>query len=1309
MTVANWTNSQVINQLNSGYKWTGSTITYAFPTSASGIYYQNEGTGFRAISSSQQTLFTLALQTWDDLIPQNFQLTTLTSSNIEFGYSSSMDGYAHAYFPTNGSVWFKTGSDVASATVGSYGFATIMHELGHALGLNHMGDYDASEGDSFTPSSFQDSRVLSIMSYFGPSGGQRSSEVQWADWTATNGQDYSPQTPMLYDVLAIQTIYGTSTTTRTGDTIYGFSSNVTGSSASLYNFTINANPVLTIFDSGGTDTLNLSGWSTPSYIYLESGLFSSCDGMTNNISIAYSSIIENAVGGAGNDTLTGNSSDNRLEGGSGNDQLDGGAGNDVLIGGGGNDIIIGGSGEDTIILAGAFSSYTVSYNAVNGTYSVSGTATGTDSISGVEYFQFSDVSKAANQLQSTDTTAPTLTSMSPTDNAVSVSPGANLVLSFSESVQVGSGNIIIYNANGTVARTIAVTDSSQVSISGSNVTINPNTDLALGSSYYLNIASGIFKDLAGNSFAGISGSTAYNFTTTTTTVDTSAPTLTSLSPADNAVSVSPGTNLVLNFNETVQAGSGSFIIYNANGTIARTIAVTDSSQVTISGSTVTINPTADLAAGSNYYLNVASGVIKDLSGNSFQGISGTSAYNFTTATAASTDDYPWATNTNGVVVVNGSGTTGVIETVDDADLFKVSLIAGTTYLFDLTRTTGGLSDPYLTLYNPSANRIAYDDDSGGSSNARISYTATTSGTYYLGAMDYETGTGSYTIRAATVDTTSPTLISSTPTDNAINVLPGANLILNFNEAIQAGTGNFIIYNASGTVARTIAVTDTTQVTISGSTVTINPATDLAFSSSYYLTIASGAVKDLAGNNFAGISGSTAYNFTTAAPAVTDDYPWSSNTTGVVVVNGSATNGVVNFTDDMDLFKVTLTAGTSYVFNLASTAGGLSDPYLQLYSPTGELLSFDDDSAGALNSRISYTANSTGTYYLGAMDQGSGTGAYTLSAATVTFTDDYPWNTSTSGVVVVNGAGTSGVINVSDDADLFKVTLTAGTTYTFNLTRSTDGLSDPYLCLYSPTTDLVASDDDSGGSQNSQITYTASTSGTYYLGAMDYGSGTGRYTISATTGGNTSGAIINGTSGNDTLISHLGNDTINGGSGLDTVVYADSRSAHSITKNAADYVVNGGIYGNDTLTGIERLQFADMGLALDVGIHESAGETALLMGAVLGKASLNNKAVIGTLLQFFDAGNTMQNAAEVLVNGGIMDQLAGGSSINSYVNLIYRNVVGQEATPDTTSALASFITSGTLTKASFLAVIAELPLNQDNINLVGLAQSGLEYM
>ena len=121
----------------------------------------------------------------------------------------------------------------------------------------------------------------------------------------------------------------------------------------------------------------------------------------------------------------------------------------------------------------------------------------------------------------------------------------------------------------------------------------------------------------------------------------------------------------------------------------------------------------------------------------------------------------------------------------------------------------------------------------------------------------------------TADTTAPTLSSSTPTDNATNVDFTGNIVLTFSESVKAGTGNIVLKKSSdnSTVA-TIPITNA-QITISGSVVTINPTSNLDFSTSYYVEIASGVIQDLADNAFAGISGVSTLNFTTASELIYD--------------------------------------------------------------------------------------------------------------------------------------------------------------------------------------------------------------------------------------------------------------------------------------------------------------------------------------------------------------------------------------------------------------------------------------------------------
>lgn len=318
MALASWTSAQIFAQLNSGTRWYGPTITYALPTTSSGMLGPSGETAtFRPLNTTQQTSAKLSMAIWDDLIsPSTVQVSS--GSNVEFGLSSTATDYAHAYYPQNGSVWFDaTDPGLLSPQVGKYDFETFLHEIGHALGLDHMGNYNGAGNNQ--PSCYQDSTVYSIMSYFGPDHRQGQSQVAWADWIGADGVTYSPQTPMLSDIQAIQSIYGVDLTTRTGDTTYGFNANVTGDLAAIYDFSQNTHPILTIYDAGGVNTLDLSGFSTTSSVNLNSGAFTSCNAMTNNIAIAYNTAMQNAVSGAGSDTITGNALNNLINGGAGRD------------------------------------------------------------------------------------------------------------------------------------------------------------------------------------------------------------------------------------------------------------------------------------------------------------------------------------------------------------------------------------------------------------------------------------------------------------------------------------------------------------------------------------------------------------------------------------------------------------------------------------------------------------------------------------------------------------------------------------------------------------------------------------------------------------------------------------------------------------------------------------------------------------------------------------------------------------------------------------------------------------------------------
>ena len=240
-------------------------------------------------------------------------------------YTSNSDGAgAYAIYPGStaassgaGDVRLNTTSvNTSSQPTGSYSFFAIMHEMGHAIGLSHPGDYNAAPGVDITYPGFaqfrQDSHQYTVMSYFD-------------EENTTPSYGSYPDTLMLHDIVALQQLYGANMSARTGNTIYGFGSNA----GAVYDFSRNTDPVMCIWDAGGTDTLNASGFSQAQRINLTAGSFSSIGGLTNNVSIAFGATIENAHGGSGNDVIIGNSSANTLNGRGGVDVMNGLGGNDI--------------------------------------------------------------------------------------------------------------------------------------------------------------------------------------------------------------------------------------------------------------------------------------------------------------------------------------------------------------------------------------------------------------------------------------------------------------------------------------------------------------------------------------------------------------------------------------------------------------------------------------------------------------------------------------------------------------------------------------------------------------------------------------------------------------------------------------------------------------------------------------------------------------------------------------------------------------------------------------------------------------------
>ena len=241
----------------------------------------------------------------------------------------------------------------------------------------------------------------------------------------------------------------------------------------------------------------------------------------------------------------------------------------------------------------------------------------------------------------------------------------------------------------------------------------------------------------------------------------------------------------------------------------------------------------------------------------------------------------------------------------------------------------------------------------------------------------------------------------------------------------------------------------------------------------------------------------------------DDCP-NDTTTACAVDVGSSATGTIETEDDLDWFKVELEAGTRYQIDmegLPTSRGTMSDPNLVVRSAAFAVLATDDDGGVGANSRVIYTPTAAGTHYLEARAVNDDTGTYTLSVIVLGANGaseadtDFPEEPPTSGRVEV-GASVTGNVAGDSDQDQFVVDLVAGKKYQFDLEGAPTGrgtLEDPYLSIsgVSSNFDFIADNDNiNATNKNSQLVYTATETGTYYLGAGASDSTlTGTYTLS----------------------------------------------------------------------------------------------------------------------------------------------------------------------------------------------------------------------
>ncbi|TLP60431.1 type I secretion C-terminal target domain-containing protein [Parasedimentitalea maritima] len=271
-----------------------------------------------------------ALDSWTAITGIEF----VQSSSAQMTFDDSQSG-AYASSSVSGDTVISTNINVATswANYGDYYLQTFIHEIGHALGLGHTGNYNGSASYGADADFANDSWQMSIMSYFSQT-----------ENTSTDASYSFLATAQLADIAAVYQLYGTPTNVETGNTVYG-----DGETTGRVGMDLAGTWAVAIVDSGGIDLIDLGSRGSDQMLSLEVETYSNLNGRTGNFSIGRGTVIENAITGSGDDTIIGNDADNRLESGAGNDLIDAGAGNDILIGGAGADVLTGGTGADRFV------------------------------------------------------------------------------------------------------------------------------------------------------------------------------------------------------------------------------------------------------------------------------------------------------------------------------------------------------------------------------------------------------------------------------------------------------------------------------------------------------------------------------------------------------------------------------------------------------------------------------------------------------------------------------------------------------------------------------------------------------------------------------------------------------------------------------------------------------------------------------------------------------------------------------------------------------------------------------------------------
>lgn len=618
------------------------------------------------------------------------------------------------------------------------------------------------------------------------------------------------------------------------------------------------------------------------------------------------------------------------------------------------------SGVNTATTSTTFALATVDLSAINAVdgqsnvrlrYTLSGAtnATGNNRIDNIQ----------VNATMTSDSTPPLATAFAPLDNAASVPVTSTPTITFNENVKKGTGSILIKrSSDNSTLESIDVT-TSQVTVTGAAVTITPSANFANSTGYYIEIPAAAIEDIAGNDYAGISGATAWNFTTIAASVLPSAtetfttgwrvlPTGASTSADYYAEGNGQGTFArfdlgIFNMTKLDFGLSGASTITSVQ---SAEFTLTHNDRTFTQGTEVEFFFTTDAATGKTFNTALVNGI--DNAQFAFAPIS-LGKFPYTPEAGGSTDTFTLDLSAAGAALVSR------LNTGEDFSI----IIAATTPMAAITYSGKG------NTFDP------------GDPSLKLTVNETTG-----------------------VDTTAPAVAFFTPADGSGGLPISSNLRINFNEIVQKGSSGAItiLRSSDNSVFEAIPVTST-QVTVNLGTVTIDPAASLESAGSYYVQITAGAIEDTSGNDFAGIADTTTWNFSTAQPPITNLGPFSASQNAPAGAVVAQLNSNINGKEGIK-YAMLGGSGSTAMMKAVPGSGYVVNPIFTI----GDTIT---GATGALNPTSAGSFSPVGTL--------DGLGAFSLNANTVrvfsnheieipnTGSAGYPYTLANGTVITKGGA------------------------------------------------------------------------------------------------------------------------------------------------------------------------------------------------------------------------------------------------------------------------------------------------------------------